>query len=73
MEQTPQWTVRFDFKTRTWVIELWKGADKIGIPGSHPTYESAMEQAQLLYRASLIPIFDGWDTHTGDTPHGNQN
>jgi len=52
------WVVRFDHRNNYWVIELVHGADRIRIPGSHTNHQQVMQQAQLLYRASLIPVVE---------------
>lgn len=58
METEVTWVVRFDHRNNHWVIELAHGADRIRIPGSHISHQQVMQQAQMLYRASLIPIVE---------------
>ena len=41
-----------------WVIDLSCGADRICLPGSHPTHSDALRQAQMLMSASMVPIVD---------------
>lgn len=52
------WLIRLDRKSKRWVIDLVQGADRICLPVEHGTHQEAMQQAQMLYRASLVPIVD---------------
>jgi len=58
MAQEPHWLVRFDQRTNQWVIDLSCGADRICLPGGHPTQSDALRQAQMLMSASGVSIIN---------------